>query len=140
MSKQLNLKDRRTTIKWCNEKGIEIHSIGKKKKVNQFLVNVEIDRNLISSLKEEYPLHWKKLYRYYSNGDKTSYMLLIDSISSEKELLKLSSDIPKKRRVRKRRVTQSRPKADVSQSSNNNRKQLDTYVPQSSLATSFANS
>lgn len=136
MSKQLDLKDNRTTIKWCNEKGIEIHSIGKKKLVNQFLINIEIDRNFISSLKKDYPIHWKKLYKYYSNGDKTSYILLLDRISSQKDLSKPYSNKSIQKIPDKNIPKQNKPKVIKI----NNRRQAEIYVPKSSLAASLASS
>ncbi|TGV03580.1 hypothetical protein [Flavivirga rizhaonensis] len=78
LSKLLLLSDIRSAQKWCESKNIEIQIIGKKQLVYSFLVDMELDKKLVSELKKKYPQRWEELYRCYRDNDRIGYLLLID--------------------------------------------------------------
>ncbi len=74
----LLLNDTRATQNWCAKKNIDIEYIGSRKVVYQFLVNIELDKNLVKKLKDKYPNKWEELYRLYQDNDRIGYLQLID--------------------------------------------------------------
>ncbi len=73
LSKKIKSKDIRTTIKWCSKKGIPI--IGKKQKLTyRFLVDMELDREIVKFLKQHYPKSWQEMYQFYRNYDILGYI------------------------------------------------------------------
>lgn len=67
-----------TAIKWCKKANIKIQIIGKKRVVYRFLVEMEIDKKLVSELKSKYPDKWEELYQCYKDNDRVGYLLLIE--------------------------------------------------------------
>lgn len=78
LSSMLLLTDIRSAEKWCTEKKISINLIGGKKVVYLFLVEMELDKQLVSQLKLKYPQKWEELYKCYQDRDRIGYLLLID--------------------------------------------------------------
>lgn len=64
--------------KWCEEANIKIQVIGNKNVVHRFLVDIELDKNLILELKKKYPHKWDSLYQCYQENDKLGYFQLIN--------------------------------------------------------------
>ncbi|WP_430409192.1 hypothetical protein [Kordia sp.] len=60
--------------KWCEEVNIKIHTIGNKNVVHRFLVEIELDKQLINELKRKYPHKWDTLYQCYQENDKLGYL------------------------------------------------------------------
>lgn len=73
----LLLEDIRSVSKWCQDKGIDIQVIGKRKVVHRFMVEMELDKQLIIRLKENFPEKWEELYRCYKQQDQLGYLMLL---------------------------------------------------------------
>lgn len=79
LSKLLLLNDTRSALKWCQDKNIDIQTIGKKQVVHNFIVNMELDKKLLSDLQRKHPLIWEDLYKCYLENDHLSYIKFLDS-------------------------------------------------------------
>ncbi|MBG6131784.1 hypothetical protein IWQ47_003474 [Aquimarina sp. EL_43] len=75
---KLKFKDIRTAIKWCKKTGIPVIPRGKQKLTYKFLVDIELDRDIVKFLKSEYPKSWKEMYTFYLDNDKRGYVLAIE--------------------------------------------------------------
>ncbi len=73
--KKLKFKDHRTVIKWCEKMGIPIILRGKQKLTYRFLVDIELDKEIVRFLKSEYPESWVKMYQLYLDNDTLGFAL-----------------------------------------------------------------
>lgn len=78
LSQILLVKGSTGATKWCEDHKIKIKIIGNKRVVSRFMVDMEIDKDLIKELKTKYPTKWEELYRCYQDNDRLGYLLLID--------------------------------------------------------------
>lgn len=67
--------DIRTAIKWCEKRRIPIIINGNKKLTYRFLIDIELDKDLVAFLKSKYPESWEKMYQLYLNNDTYGYIL-----------------------------------------------------------------
>ncbi len=79
LSQILLIKGAKGATKWCEDHDIKIHIVGNKRVVSKFMVDIEIDKDLIKDLKSKYPNKWEELYKCYIDKDRLGYLLLIDS-------------------------------------------------------------
>lgn len=93
-------------VKWCEKAGINIEIVGGKRVVHRFLVDMELDKGLISQLREKHPKKWEALYNCYKEGDHLGFLLLLEDTS---ELKKISR--PKNRFKKSNRI--QNPKSDM---------------------------
>ncbi|WP_024768062.1 hypothetical protein [Aquimarina macrocephali] len=73
--KKIKSTDIRTAINWCKKTGIPIITRGNKKLTYRFLVEIELDKDIIQFLQSKYPKSWKKMYLLYIKNDKFEYIL-----------------------------------------------------------------
>jgi hypothetical protein len=73
--------------KWCQSKGINIETVGNKRVVHLFMINLELDKGLILKLQNDYPNKWKKLYKCYKENDHIGYLSLINDNSDKENLV-----------------------------------------------------
>jgi hypothetical protein len=73
--KKIKSTDIRTAINWCEKTGIPIITRGKKKLTYRFLVEIELDKDIVQFLQSKYPESWKKMYLLYIKNDKFGYIL-----------------------------------------------------------------
>lgn len=78
LTKILLLTDVRGATKWCENAKINIQVIGQKRVVYKFLVDMELDKKLVSELKAKYPQKWEELYRCYKDNDRLGYLHLLE--------------------------------------------------------------
>ncbi len=71
----LKTKDVRTAIKWCEEFKIPILFVAKKRMTYRFLVETQLDKQIIQTFKKQSPHNWEYLYECYRNNDPYRYML-----------------------------------------------------------------
>ena len=74
----LQIKGSQGITKWCEDHQIPIQILGNKRVTHRFLVEMELDKNLVTSLKHKYPDKWEELYRCYQDNDRLGYLQIID--------------------------------------------------------------
>ena len=75
----LKAKDVRTAEKWCRDNDIVIQVLCKKRVVYRFMVELELDRQLVAQLQSKYPDNWEELYRCYCNDDQFQYAMICET-------------------------------------------------------------
>jgi hypothetical protein len=106
----LPLKEIRAISKWCQNAGIKIQTIGNKRVVHRFLVDMELDKGLIAQLKKNYPEKWKELYKCYREGDHLGYLLLLEDSQENNDI---PIPIPSLKKVQKRQKNTIKPKSNM---------------------------
>lgn len=106
LHKILPIKGIQAIIKWCKKAGINIEIVGNKRVVHRFLVDMELDKSLISQLRKKHPKKWEALYNCYKEGDHLGYLLLLEDTP---ELDK----IPRQKTVRKQSKSTIKPKSNM---------------------------
>lgn len=78
LSEILLMRGIRSVQKWCKRVNIKIQIVGNKSVVHRFLVDMELDKGLITQLKKKYPKKWEELYKCYVDNDRLGYLLLLE--------------------------------------------------------------
>ena len=78
LSTLLKSTDTRTATKWCNDNGLTVFTICRKKMTYRFLVEIELDKMLIKQLKKTHPENWEVLYQCYRENNKYEYIKMLD--------------------------------------------------------------
>ncbi len=78
LSEILLMRGIRSVKNWCETAGIKIQTVGNKSVVHRFLVDMELDKSLITQLKKKYPKKWEDLYRCYTDNDRLGYLILLE--------------------------------------------------------------
>lgn len=79
IAKMIKTKNKLIAQKWCEDLGLPIIVIGRKKMSYRFLVETELDKRFIQLLKKKYPNNWEELYRYYQENDHYGYVIASQS-------------------------------------------------------------
>jgi len=64
--------------KWCEDHKIPVQVLGNKRVAYRFLVEMELDKKLLQSLKSKYPDKWEELYKCYQDNDRLGYLQLLE--------------------------------------------------------------
>ena len=78
LSEILLIKGIAGVARWCEKANIKIETVGNKRVVHRFLVDMELDKALISQLRKKYPKKWEELYKCYKDNDRLGYLLLLE--------------------------------------------------------------
>ncbi|OED46937.1 hypothetical protein AB832_00750 [Flavobacteriaceae bacterium (ex Bugula neritina AB1)] len=90
LSKILKATNTKTVLNWCKEFEIPVFQINKKKFTYRFLVDLELDKRLISLLQKQYPQIWDKLYDCYLRNESLEFALITETNIVKQEHLDLS--------------------------------------------------
>ncbi len=88
LCKMIKVQDVRTAIKWCEEFKIPILFMAKKRVTYRFLVEAELDKQIIKKFKQQSPENWEYLYQCYRRNDLENYSIEMQTNRAKKQKIR----------------------------------------------------
>lgn len=72
---KLKTNDTRTAAKWCEKAGIPVVKRRRTRLTYEFLVDIELNKEIVTFLKAKYPNSWEEMLRLYLKNDSEGFIL-----------------------------------------------------------------